>query len=213
MTGLRIARRSSVLLGAAALFAACSPSASGGPGATSGAVGTPAPLTQAPASLSVPTEDPGFSFALPPLPSGDTDLEALLPDALAGQQLTKFSMTGELFLGMPGGGTEDIEGMLQEFGKDPSDLSVAFGGTDDLSIQAYKIDGVPAGQTYAAYLQLAQATGGGVASDASFGGKAVKKVVSADGTVYVYASGDVLFSIIGDDVSPELLDEAFSKLP
>lgn len=190
------------------------PTACGGPAGTEtpGALATPAPVTPAPTIA--PTEDPGVSFALPSIVPGDADLEALLPDELGGKSVTKLSLGGESFLGgSPGSGTDDIAAMLEQFDKEPSDLSVAFGGTADISITAYKVNGVPATEAYAVYLQLAQDAGGGVATDATLGGKAVKKVVSPDGTVYVYTSGDVLFSVVGDGVAPQILSEAFSKLP
>jgi hypothetical protein len=211
---VRILRARTILVITAALVAGCGPAATSGPVGTSGAVGSPAPVTQPPATQpAAPTGGPLDSFALPSLPSEDADLEALLPDELGGEDVLKSSMTGDSFLGTPGAGGEEIAMMLQALGKQPADLSVAFGGTSEISVIAYQVKGIPATQVYASYLQLAQQSGATTSTDTSLGGKSVKKVVSEDGTVYIYTAGDVVFSVSGDDISPALLDETFSKLP
>ena len=126
-------------------------------------------------------------------------------------------MTGADFLGTGVGGTE-LQQVLGLLGKTPADLSVAFGGTEDVTVIAYRVKGVP-GETIlnglrAAYEQAADVT----ITDASFGGKSVKKLVpkdptSTDGTVYIYTSGDVVYVVGGDNATDAILNETFSKLP
>lgn len=186
--------------------------------AACGQAGSPAPGATATPGTAAPTATPGGglpTFALPSL-STDPDLEALLPDEIAGQEVQTFSMTGDSFLGTGGSGAEELQALLGGFGKTASDLSVAFGGAGDVGIIAYRVDGVPANLLFQAFLTAAQQESNATVSDVSLGGKAVKRVVSSDGdlgTAYVYASGDVMFIVGGEDTSDALLNETFSKLP
>jgi len=205
MTARRTGTALALFAGVALAVAACSGTAAT-TGPTSGA-STEAPATEAPGSSGLP----GFSFALPSF-TADTELEALFPDAIGGQNLQVLSMTGSDFLGSNPAGNE-IGPILTRLGKSPSDLSVAFGGTTDIAVIAFRIKGVPADQFLTAYTQAAPQ--GASITDASLGGKSVKKVVTPDSATptYLYLKDDVIWTVSGTNVTDALLNEAFSKLP
>lgn len=215
MTARSLARPLTLLTGLAILVAGCGPEASATPGAPGATGSSAAPATQAPAGTSgtpVGTTGPGPTFVMPSLPSGDAELEDLLPDEIAGETVTKLSMTGDQFMGT---GNDEVEAVLQQFDKTPADLSVAFGGTAAIALIAYRLKGVDGGQFFNAFLAASDDAGQVTVTDASYSGKAVKKVVSPDseiGTVYVYTSGDVMYIVGGEGITDELLTEAFSKI-
>lgn len=199
MTARSSARPLTLLTGLAVLVSAC------GGGATA------APATQAPAATS--GSEPSMVLPSFDLPSGDAALEDLLPDDIAGETVQKHSMTGDTFMGAAG--NAEVQAVLDQFDKTPSDLSVAFGGTDGVALIAYRLKGVDGGQFFNAFLVAAGATGEVTVTDAAYAGKAVKKVVSADsdtGTVYVYTAGDVMYIVGDENITDALLTEAFSKI-
>ena len=210
MTTRRMARPLTLLTGLAILVAACGGSTAtatpGAPAATDAASVVPATAGPIATTGAEPT------FVMPSLPSGDADLEGLLPDEIAGQTVTKLSMTGDQFMGT---GNDEVAAVLQQFNKTPADLSVAFGGTAALALIAYRLKGVDGGQFFEAFVAASDEEGQVVVTDANYGGKAVKKAVSPDseiGTVYVYTSGDVMYIVGGTGVTDALLNEAFSKI-
>jgi hypothetical protein len=216
MTARRILRPLAVLAGAMLVLAACGSGAStgaptSGPAATTAAVATPTAV----ATVVLPASSPEASFDLP---SGDEDLEEQLPDELGGQTLTKLSMTGDQFMGA-GQGAEELTSVLTALGKQPSDLSVAFAGTDKITVIAYRIKGVPGGQVLSGLINAYEDAQNATVTDVTIGGKPVKKFVAPDpsaaedGTVYIYTAGDTVFIVGGENVTDELLNEAFSKLP
>ena len=207
MTARRSATGLATLMGATLLIAACGPAAN----ATTAPTPTTPAATQA-AGSEAPGSDglPGFSFALPSFTS-DAELEAKFPKELGGEPIQVLSMNGANFLGSGMSGDE-IGPILQQLGKSPSDLSVAVGGTMNISVIAFRIKGVPADQFLNAYTSAAPE--GAAISDASFGGKAVKKVVATGQEgVYLYLKDDVIWTVGGSGVTDALLNEAFSKLP
>jgi hypothetical protein len=210
MTARSIARPLAALAAAAIFVAACgSGTASTEPVATLG-LATEAPVTDAPAATT--GGEPTFALPSFDLPSDDEELEGLLPDEIAGETMQKFSLTGEAFMAE---GNAEVQAVLDQFNKSASDLSVAFAGSPTAALIAYRLKGVDAGQFFDAFLAAAREDGEVAVTDASFGGKAVKKVVSESsdiGTVYVYTSGDVMFIVGGDTLSDAFLNEAFSKI-
>ena len=199
-----LTRPFAVLAGVAVLVAACGgTAATGGPGAT-GASATQSTATQPAGAATAP----GMSFDLP---NEDAELEALLPDDIGGEPVQKLSMGGTSFLGSGGG--EEFTQILTQFGKTPADMSVALGGNGQVQLAAFQVRGVDAGQLFQAFISTVGASDGGVVSDATVAGKSVKKLVSAEGEVsYIYASGDVLFTVVAGDSPQALVDETFSKL-
>ncbi len=175
MTARRTGFALTMAVGTAIAVAACGgTAATSAPtnGAVSQAPETEVPTTEAPGS----SELPGFSFALPSF-TADTELESMFPKEIGGDTLQVLSMTGSDFLGTGGAGAA-IAPALSKLGKTPADLSVAFGGTTKITVIAFRIKGVPADQFLNAYTQTA-ASGASI-TDASFGGKSVKKVVTAN---------------------------------
>jgi len=173
---------------------------------TSAAATEPPAATEAPGSSGLP----GFSFALPSF-TADTELEALFPTELGGKPLQVLSMSGSDFLASTPAG-DAIQPVLTQLGKSPSDLSVAFGGTEDIAVIAFRIKGLPAEQFLTAYTQ--SAAQGATITDASFGGKSVKKVTTTDQpATYLYLKNDVIWTVSGSALTDALLNEAFSKLP
>ena len=212
MTARRAARPQSLLAALAIFVAACGgPAATATPGVTGAVDSTPVPATQAP----VGTIESGPTFALPSfeLPSADKELEDLLPDDIATETVRKSSVAGDQFLAFMG--SPEVEAALDQFDKLPSDLSVAFGATTNLTLIAYRLKGVDGSQFFNTFLVAAGEDGEVTVTDAAYGGKAVKKVVSSNaaiGTVYVYTAGDVMFIVGGDGITDALLNEAFSKI-
>jgi hypothetical protein len=208
MTARRSAAGLATLLGAALLMAACGPAAN----ATTAPTPTTAAATEA-AGSEAPASDglPGFSFVLPSF-TADTQLEALFPDSIGGKTMAVSSMNGTDFLSM-GTASKDVQTALQQLGKSPSDLSVAYGSTFEVTIFAFRIKGVPADQFLGKY--LGSTAQGATVTDASYGGKSVKKVVNGgQGGTYIYLSGDILWTVGGTGtLTDALLNEAFSKLP
>ena len=216
MTAQAILRPLALLAAGAIAVAAC-----GGTTATTvPGAGTVAPATLAPASVAPATEAPAASGAAPSLslPSfqGDQELEGMLPDTLGGETVTVLSLTGEEFLGGGmGSGTEDLQALLTQLGKAPSDMSVAFGGAGTVTIVAFRIKGVPSATIFQSLKSIAEQEGAATITDMNLGGKAVQKMVPADlsETSYIYGTGDVVFVVGGTDITDAQLNEAFSKLP
>jgi len=175
-----------------------------------------APATVAPATLAPATQAPADSgFAMPSF-QGDDELEAMLPDSIGGETVTVISLTGEEFLGGGmGSGTEDLQALLTQLGKAPSDMSVAFGGAGGVTIVAFRIKGVPSATIYQSLKSIAEQEGAATITDMSLGGKSVQKMVPADQseTSYIYGTGEVVFVVGGTDITDAQLNEAFSQLP
>lgn len=189
------------------------------------AVGCGPTATPSPSAAAVVTDAPAETFVFPSfaLPSfavpsfvGDAELEALIPDEIAGKPVSKTSVTGESFLESFGTLGDAMTALLGQIEKTPQDLSVCYAGTDAVTIVAYRIKGVPATTFFQAFILIAQPGAQIQQTDETFGGKAVTKVVPGDGsgeTVYAYTSDDIVFIVGGDLVTDALLDETFSKLP
>jgi hypothetical protein len=180
-------------------------------------VGTPAaaPTSAAPTELPIDALPsfafPDFSFALPSF-EADPELEAMFPDAIGGEDVKVSSLTGSSF--MSGASGTAFAPVLQALDAKAADLSVAFGGTRQVTVIAFELRGVSAEQFFAAYASTATSAQGASISDATFGGKAVKKVVPVGGdTVYLYLHGEVMWTVGGTAATDALLTETFSKLP
>ena len=211
MTARTLGRTAALLVAGSLLIAACDSGAASNAPITPVPI-TPAPITQAPAE----TSQPDFSFVIPSFHS-DVDLESLVPKQIGGETVIVQSMTGEEFLG--GGSSEEMTAALASLGKQPSDMTVAFGfttgDTASVSIIAIRVKGVTGSALYQAIVDAYKSSGGTTVTDASFGGKSVKKSVPADGsgTSYIYSHDDVLFAVGGETVTDAILNEVFSKLP
>jgi hypothetical protein len=206
LTGRRATAVPALLLGAAVL-AACGGTARGTPALAPSSV-----APNEPPDTSAPSFDfPDMSFALPSF-QANPELEAMFPDSIAGQPVTVVSMTGTSF--MSGASGTQLAPVLQQLDATAAELSVAFGGTAQVTIIAFQIEGVSAEEFFTAYTSTAQGAQGASITDASYGGKAVKRVVpiGAD-VVYLYLHGSVTWTVGGATPTDALLNETFSKLP
>jgi hypothetical protein len=210
MTTIRLA--SPLALGAAAAFLV---TACGGTTATSAPTGgapatAPAATDGAVATTPPASVVPGFSVELP---NQDKDLEALLPDEIGGQALTKLSMTGDSFLGSPG--SEDMQATLTALGKTPADLSVGFASNQSVVILAFRVKGVEAGKIFEAVLAASEDADTANITDVTVNGKAAKKLIdSTDTTSYLYLTGDTMITVTAiGTLADATLNEIFSKLP
>jgi hypothetical protein len=198
---------------ASGLVAACSGggSATNAP-ATQAALATIPPVTQAPAATGA--GEP--SFALPSF-HGNVDLEKLIPTSIGGEPLTTLSMTGDQFVGS--GADSELSAVLAALNKQPSDLSVAFGGSSLVTVTAFQVKGVSGSQILGAFYNASQSSLDATLSDTSFAGKAAKKVTPNDTTenpTYIYTKDDVVFAIAPGGEGPltdAQLMEVFQKLP
>ena len=151
---------------------------------------------------------PSGSFAAPtpPFPSEVKDLEARLPSQVNGVTLVKYSWTGPDFMAS-GSATQDVQDLLNQLGKQPADISVAFAGDPngdlDVNIGAFRVGGAAADALLGAFLaSIQKASPEDQFNPLSLGGKNVTQVVDPGddaATVYVYASGDTLFYVQSGD--------------
>jgi hypothetical protein len=207
MTARITARSLAAIAGLAILLAAC------GNGAATTAPVTQAPATQAPATTA-PASQGASGPSIDPLASfhGAQNLEALLPSEVGGVTVVKASIGGTDFMANLGG-SDELRNALTALGKSPADLNVAFASAGTTTLFAFQVNGVPGTQILNA--MIAQQAPGSTSTDASFGGKSVKKVATTDDSTvsYVYTSEDVVFVVAGEDVTDAILNEVFSKLP
>jgi hypothetical protein len=159
---------------------------------------------------------PTVSGALPSfvLPHNATELEALLPDKLGTETLTKTSSTGADFA-QSGIADPDLVAWLQAQGRSLSDISVAsaFGVNSGTLIFAFRINGLDSNTSMAALeTSLNKDLETPIPwTTATFSGKTVRTAQQSDGTIYVYGVADLVFEVFAKD--PAIAAEALSKLP
>ena len=205
----RTARLLTLAAGLVILVAAC-----GGSSPTQ-APATQTPATQTPATQVPATQPAGSGGGIPTfaLPSfhGNVDLEKMIPAEIGGVAVVTQSMTGDVFLGTA---NNEFTAVLSGLGKQPSDLSVAFGFNANISVIAFQINGTPGSAILEAFKNASQDAG--TMTDATYGGKSVKKVTptdTSDDITYIYTTQDVVFVVSGNALTDALLNEAFQKLP
>jgi hypothetical protein len=165
--------------------------------------------TVAPPPAPAATEPAPVSHAAP-------DLEALLPDEVAGVALEKGSATGAAVFG----GNEFSEAMtafLASRGKEPGDLRFANArdpaGTAGVEAGVFEVEGVGAPALRDAIVEASRpAAPGAAVSSATVGGKPVTALEYASGsTLYLYAAGDRVFYAGSTD--EELAGEVLAGFP
>ena len=145
------------------------------------------------------------------------ELEALLPDAIAGEQTQKLSMKGETMLS---GGVVDssFTDFLARLGARPSDVSVAFATAVQADSQAfaYRVAGTNPTDLLREFQGSVAASQGG--SDmtwtaATVGGKQVQRGASpsTDKTIYLIPKDDTIFVVVTGN--PATAGEIIAALP
>ena len=188
MNSLRAAPAAILLLALAA--AACS---------SGGASASPTP------SASVPSVEPSVASssegALPSLPSGAEDLEALIPDTIGGVALQKLSMRGNEFANS-GGASAEAEEFLRTLGVSPEDVSVAIGfglSTDTgsgVAVFVFRAEGADSGRLLQAFKDATDAERESPLEweSVNIGGKQVERAADPEqnNRVYLYVKDDLL---------------------
>lgn len=191
------------------VLVACGPAASSSAGEPSSEASAAAP-SQAQESAGGP--EPSFSAGLA------ADLEALIPDTVAGVTITKTSMLGNEFLVAPNSDPATIK-FVQDLGVSPEDISIAVGygiSTDASStviIFILRAAGADTNQLISAFKEAQDTSAGSPIqwSASSLGGKQVE-VGDLSGTpTYLYAHGDVLAWVTAS--TEAIAAEVISGLP
>lgn len=186
---------------------ACGPAASSGSGEPSSEASQAASQAQA----SGEGVQPSFTAG------AVADLEALIPDTVGAMTLTKTSTKGDEFIASSDSDPA-VAKFIEEIGVSPGDISLAigFGFTADASssigVFVFRASGADTNRLVAAFKEANDADSDTplVWSSTSVGGKDVETAVDGDQTLYLYAKGDVLFFVSGDQTSTE---EAIGDLP
>src|SRR6266550_487313 len=190
-----------------ALLAACS-SNSGASTPTPSPTASPTPTAAANATQAQPSFD---------LPSNAKELEALLPDTLGGQKLTKASYKGSDFVNSSNS-NEEFKTWLSSVGKSLDDVSAAFGfaasGTSGSAIFAFRVQGVDNGRLVDAFKTSMGTTNSTMTwTSANVGGKNVQRSEDPDTktAIYLYGTADLLFFVTTNDT--KVAEEALQHLP
>ncbi len=135
------------------------------------------------------------------------DLEQLLPHRVRTTTITTQSVLGSTALGS-GTASQALVASLQKLGKTPADLQIAGGydhtGTLDLSMFAYRVNGVDAAELGKAVIesQLTNTAAKATSSQVTVAGHAITKISYATGSpVYVYGLNGVVYAIQTADAS------------
>jgi hypothetical protein len=189
VNSLRAAPAALLLLALAA--AACS---------SGGASASPTPSASVPANVE-PSGDVSSQGALPSLPSGAEDLEALIPDTIGGVALQKLSMRGNEFANS-GSASAEAEEFLRTLGVAPDDVSVAIGfglSTDTgngVAVFVFRAEGADSGRLLQAFKEATDAERETPLEweSANVGGKQVERATDPeqDNRVYLYVNDDLL---------------------
>jgi hypothetical protein len=184
-------------------LAACGPAASGNSGEPSSAT-SPAASEASVGGASVS-------------PGAVADLEAWIPDSVAGMTMQKQSMSGDVYaqqFGDPG-----IAAMLEDLAIAPADASVAIGvgNSPALNLSArmlvVRAPGADSDQLDEAFKTATngQRTTPLEWTATSIGGKQVESALDPPATYYLYVKGDVLVFLIPSD--QDVAAEIISGLP
>ena len=180
---------------AAACTSAATPAPATTPAPSPVVTPTPVPTTvvtpTAPPSNPVPTPSDSIPVSCEPVSADHAcpALEALLPDSVEGYPLKKESHTADQIYERP-------DPRLVGLGKEPADLTIAFGWPSIagriISVWVQRLDGVSGGELLAATLE---GMGGAGVSQTSLGGREVTLVTGGTVPVWYYATDDLLFLI------------------
>ncbi len=213
---IRGATRLGAVLVLAAAVVACGPAASSQPGSPAGGSG-PASAPASPAATDAPSgatpgPTPSLSLAIPSL-DADTPLVDVLPAQLGGAETHKISVVGSDLSAFDGSTAMIFESILTILGATGADMTVGIASTDNASIVAIRVKGKSADDVGKAMIEGRALNATTTKEDLDLGGKQVAKITTTTTRVpfYVYASGDVSFTIAATDETT--VAEALSKLP
>jgi hypothetical protein len=194
---------------------------------TSGAITSPGAVGSPGSSASVgPCDDPS-ALATDPLslPHANAKLEDLLPTIIGGVCLQKLSFTLQAYMSSTSGGDNGLyPTWLIKFNKTPAEVIMAIAadltGQENFVMHAIEVPGADAAALSSDFATVATNAGWAVTSHTNLmsSGKTVLEIIdpvakAAGGLSagYVYAKGDVLYTIITD--SPSLLLETLIHMP
>ncbi len=182
--------------------APAAPSSTAEPVVPTAAPGTPGPVP----SFAVGSFDPNILHAFP-------ELEAQIPDEVAGIALEKFSVAA-----VSGSGETDavFDAALAQLGKTPNDLQFAGGSPAsdsdrDLGIQVFRVVGVPGDRLMQTLRTVAAVDpSSGTITETTRSGKNVLAITTDGETQYAYPAGELVFLVGGED---PLVDATLGLLP
>lgn len=207
-TAMRIG---AVLVLTAAIVACGGPAASSQPASDGGSPAPASAASDAP-SGATPEPTPSLSLAIPSL-DANTPLVDIMPAQLAGAETHMISVVGSDLSAFDGSTAMIFESILTILGATGADMTVGIASTDDASIVAIRVKGKPAADVGKAMIDGRALNATTTKEDVELGGKQVAKITTTTTRVpfYVYASGDVSFTIAATDEAT--VAEALSKLP
>jgi hypothetical protein len=149
------------------------------------------------------------------------DLEALIPDAIAGITLEKFSMQGNEFVNS-GGATEETQDFLEGLGVSTDDVAVAAGyglspdTGDGVAVFVFRAEGAGTDRLLSVFKEATDSSREEPLAweAADVGGKRVERATDpeqGDQVVYLYATGDTLFFLAA--TQEDHASEALAALP
>ena len=214
------------LLAATVAISACGAAASPSPSAVASAAATTAasPSVAAttdasPTASDDATESPDAtgetsaapSVAMPSLPSGAEDLEALLPDEICGAEAFKVSFGGEQFEQQA---DEEMRAVLDEIGAQPADVSMAVAGgatTESAACNAgiLRIAGANTDELRTAFISASEEQGDTV-EEQQIGDRTVYAVGSDGETQHIYFVDDTIVFVAAPDAE---LESLLAELP
>jgi hypothetical protein len=198
----------------AAVIAACGGStASTAPASQASSAAPPASAAATDGSQSSPTAPtPAESFVVPTLGT-DTPLIDVLPAEVGGAATTKLAVTGSDLSAFDASTAMVFEGVLGILKVNAADMTMGIASTATSSIVAIRVKGATAQQIGDAMIAGRALNATTTKDEIDLGGKHVVKVTTTTSPLpfYVYAKGDVSFTIAAADES--IVAEALSKLP
>jgi len=201
-------RATGALVAIVLILAACGPAASdSGEPSAEGSAQESAPASEPQSSDGGPL--PSFSAGLV------AELEAYIPDTVAGLTMQKQSMRGNDYL-LQGDDPTTVK-FLEDLGVSPSDVSLAFGFgfSEDASVImfVFRAAGADSGRLVAAFKESTDASAASPMqwSDANVGGKQVEVAGDGADTTYLYTKGDILFFLSASD--PAVAEDLIRGLP
>jgi hypothetical protein len=182
---------------------------------------SPTATTSEAAATQPPTPEPSVAASQAALPSfgeGAGDLADVLPEEIAGLEMTYQYAEGEDVFGSEGL-TEEGQEFLDRVGAESGDVATAFGfafdaeGGTTISILAIRVDGADSEALRQAFIETIEAEGDQVGTATTVGGKSVQAYggEATEDQGYLYVSGDVVFAVGGSPASA--LEEALAALP